>query len=444
MTPPEESFLAALTSLWLRLSTVAVVGLLTVLALRLPTKELAGWRFYLNPAEVAFEVTVFAVFIALTGVAVGTLCAAAIAPILFYRQSSRRRVVEIANNRAAVAIVAFFDLWIALTSLTRWANLWGTPKVAVFACCFLAFAVALCIPRRREQLVTSLDGFLSARATSRAVLGTGLATADLLVAVEAAMGMTTPAAAPRPASRPAGPNILLITFDALSAEDMSLYGYRLPTTPHIDEFARRSSVFTNFYSASTFTTPSVATILTGLQPSEHHVYHLQGRLHGDSLGRTLPHLMRAAGYSTGASISNPFAYFLAQDLAADYDVMPGPPYRTWGVHALMGRRPATTPAGAVGRKPREGTPGSRSPLGLSAQSLGRMLPPPRRPHHIRVSAQRELRPGARDHGPATRRLLPMGSPAGAALALSSRRRPCGPISAGERDADLRTANWLHP
>ena len=186
MTAREESFLATLTSLWLRLSTVAVVGLLYFLVLILP-ERLAGWRFYLSPAEV-FEVAVFAVFMALTGVAVGAIGAVVIAPILFYRQSSRRHVVEIAT-RVAVAIAAFLDFGITLTALTRWANLWGTAKTAVFACCYLAFAAALCIPRRREQLVTSLDGFLDEKSTRRAVRRDGRC-GDALVAVEAAMGKT--------------------------------------------------------------------------------------------------------------------------------------------------------------------------------------------------------------------------------------------------------------
>jgi arylsulfatase A-like enzyme len=121
---------------------------------------------------------------------------------------------------------------------------------------------------------------------------------------------------------------VLVTFDALSAEDLSVYGYRLPTTPHIDEFARNSSVFTNFYSGSTFTTPSVATMLTGLQPSEHHVHQLQGHLRGAYALKTLPHVMRAGGYFTGASISNTVAYFLAEGIAADYDILPDPAYRT--------------------------------------------------------------------------------------------------------------------
>ncbi len=108
-------------------------------------------------------------------------------------------------------------------------------------------------------------------------------------------------------------NILLITFDALSAEDMSLYGYKLPTTPNIGAFARKSTVFNSFYSASTFTTPCVATMLTGMYPSETKVYQLEGLFARQRiLVGSLPESMRAGGYATGAFFSNPYAYYLGQ------------------------------------------------------------------------------------------------------------------------------------
>ncbi len=349
-TARQVSFFAALTVLWLRLSTVAIVGLLFYLVLLAPEK-VAGWSFYLNTAEVVFEAAVFVVFVALTGVALGAAGALAVAPFLFYRRSSRFRIVEIAT-RAAVAGVAFFDLALVLQAVTEWVHIWGLAKVAIFGCYCVVFGIALCVPRRRERIVTSLDGFLGERATRRAVLGTGIAAAAL-VASELAMGKSASAAViPKRVSRPSGPNILLVTFDALSAEDMSLYGYRLPATPHIDEFARKSSVFTNFYSGSTFTTPSISTMLTGLQPSEHHVYQLQGRLRGSAAMDTLPHTMRAGGYSTAASISNPYAYFLNQGLASDYDALAEPAYRTsdfmrfWdATRILHQRRPFGSPPG---------------------------------------------------------------------------------------------------
>ena len=108
---------------------------------------------------------------------------------------------------------------------------------------------------------------------------------------------------------------------------MSAYGYRLSTTPNIDAFAGKSTVFTSFYSASTFTTPCVSTILTGLYPCDHRVYQLEGRLPRDYAGKTLLRVMRNAGYSTGASINNAVAYFLAEGIREEFDFLPKPPHR---------------------------------------------------------------------------------------------------------------------
>jgi arylsulfatase A-like enzyme len=105
---------------------------------------------------------------------------------------------------------------------------------------------------------------------------------------------------------------------------MPLYGGRLPTTPNIDAFARRGTVFTNFYSASTFTTPSIAAILMGLYPSESYVYQLQGHARTANAPNNLPQAMRTAGYATGAFFSNPYAYDFVQSLEYGFDVLPEP------------------------------------------------------------------------------------------------------------------------
>ena len=169
--------------------------------------------------------------------------------------------------------------------------------------------------------------------TRRTAIATVAGTAAL-VATEFALGkrfsaVKTALGPQRPKS-----NILLITFDALSAEDMSLYGYKLPTTPNIDAFARKGTVFTNFYSASTFTTPSVATMVTGVYPSECGVYQLQGQVRAENAGKSLPHAMRAAGYASGAFVSNPVAYYLATGLENAYDLLPEPTFLKGGLQHL--------------------------------------------------------------------------------------------------------------
>lgn len=55
------------------------------------------------------------------------------------------------------------------------------------------------------------------------------------------------------------PNIFLIIVDALTAQDMSLFGYPLETTPHLKEITKGWSVYTNAH------TPSVCSI--GVYPS---------------------------------------------------------------------------------------------------------------------------------------------------------------------------------
>ena len=249
----------------------------------------------------------------------------AIAPFLWHFESSRQRLADGATKVAAVLAV-FLASRVTLEALIEWSTHWSGhgPRFyfALRAAFYLAFVAALFIPRARKEVVTSLDGFLGEKMTRRTAIATVAGTAAL-VATEFALARSAPTVKAALAPRRPKSNFLLITFDALNAEDVSLYGYRLPTTPTIDAFARKATVFTNFYSASTFTTPSVATILTGLYPSENRVYQLFGPVRADAK-KSLPHQMRAAGFANGAFISNPLAYYLAKGFANDFDVLPEP------------------------------------------------------------------------------------------------------------------------
>jgi len=73
------------------------------------------------------------------------------------------------------------------------------------------------------------------------------------------------------------PNIIIILFDALSAVHMSLYGYPRETTPHLNRFAERATVYHNHYSAGNFTTPGTASMLTGMHSWTHRAF-IQGGL----------------------------------------------------------------------------------------------------------------------------------------------------------------------
>lgn len=106
---------------------------------------------------------------------------------------------------------------------------------------------------------------------------------------------------------PSVPNIILITIDALRADHLSSYGYFRQTSPFIDSIARQSTVFTNAYSTSSWTAPSMASIFTAYYPRSHGVQHGVARgsnavIYGQELlsrnFQTLAEVLKEAGYTT--------------------------------------------------------------------------------------------------------------------------------------------------
>ena len=114
------------------------------------------------------------------------------------------------------------------------------------------------------------------------------------------------------------PNILLIILDTVRADHMSIYGYRLPTTPNLEAFAERATTFTHAYSNSTFSLPSHASILTGLLPHQHGAHARVVRDEGSperpqveiapvplaEAFVTIPEHLRAEGVSTALVAAN--------------------------------------------------------------------------------------------------------------------------------------------
>jgi arylsulfatase A-like enzyme len=62
------------------------------------------------------------------------------------------------------------------------------------------------------------------------------------------------------------PNVIILLFDAMSATNLSLYGYHRPTTPNLERFAEHATVYHSHSSGGNFTMPGVATLLTGTYP----------------------------------------------------------------------------------------------------------------------------------------------------------------------------------
>jgi arylsulfatase len=98
------------------------------------------------------------------------------------------------------------------------------------------------------------------------------------------------------------PNVVLFVIDTLRADALGPYGAPPGQTPNIDALAREAVVFRNAYAQSSWTRPSIATILTGLYPSEHGAVRKLDPL-PDSAD-TLAEFFQRRGYWTAAFVTN--------------------------------------------------------------------------------------------------------------------------------------------
>jgi arylsulfatase A-like enzyme len=104
------------------------------------------------------------------------------------------------------------------------------------------------------------------------------------------------------ASHAAGkPNFVLFLGDDLGWGELTCQGFtkEIPT-PHIDSIASNGVRFTNGYVAATYCSPSRAGLMTGRYPTRYgHEFNGRGAGFGLPLTeKTLPALLKAAGYST--------------------------------------------------------------------------------------------------------------------------------------------------
>ena len=104
---------------------------------------------------------------------------------------------------------------------------------------------------------------------------------------------------PEPESDPVPPkHVVLIVVDTLRADHLSSYGYELPTSPHLDQLTEDGVRFERAFSQSSWTAPSMVSLMTGCYLGEERL----------SLPQELPviaELFKDAGYATGAFIHNP-------------------------------------------------------------------------------------------------------------------------------------------
>ena len=119
----------------------------------------------------------------------------------------------------------------------------------------------------------------------------------------------------------AAPLVVVYLVDTLRADHTGAYGYPRDTTPELDAFARDAVVFDQAIAAASWTKPSVASLFTSLPPGRHRAVQLRDRL-DDSL-LTLPEMLQARGYATGAAIANSVIYLPAANFQQGFDYFEG-------------------------------------------------------------------------------------------------------------------------
>lgn len=108
------------------------------------------------------------------------------------------------------------------------------------------------------------------------------------------------------AQQPPRPNIVLIITDDVGYGDLGSYGAPDIKTPNIDGLAKAGVKLTHFYANGSSCTPTRAGLITGRYQSRvmldrplSHASTDDGKLGLPATGRSLPRLLKNAGYATG-------------------------------------------------------------------------------------------------------------------------------------------------
>ena len=116
----------------------------------------------------------------------------------------------------------------------------------------------------------------------------------------------------RPLPPPGSPNVLLIVLDTVRADHLGVYGYERPTTPHLDQLARRSIRFDQARATAPWTLASHASLFTGRGPGELGIRWMLPLRRGVPV---LAEYLGSIGYSTGGFVGNTF--YCAYDSGLD-------------------------------------------------------------------------------------------------------------------------------
>ncbi len=117
----------------------------------------------------------------------------------------------------------------------------------------------------------------------------------------------TDASSPPPSigpNQPDLPNIVLIIIDTLRADRLGVYGFDGPISPELDAYARAGVRFDRVVAQTTWTRPSIGSMLTALYPRSLGLYREKEEMLDDRF-TTLAEVLQGSGYWTVGATANP-------------------------------------------------------------------------------------------------------------------------------------------
>lgn len=189
--------------------------------------------------------------------------------------------------------VVFGAVWIAATSLAL--NVSGLYAVAAVVFGAGVASIAMRLARRSPRVTLKTARIIAAAGVS----AIAFSFTTLVAAAPWIESWRNSKIAP-PLS--GAPNVLLIVLDTVRARSLGAYGNTKGTSPFLDEISKTGVRFAEAYSPAPWTTPSHASIMTGLWPTELGVdwnHTLDGR------APTVAEVLTKSGYLTAGFVGNP-------------------------------------------------------------------------------------------------------------------------------------------
>jgi arylsulfatase A-like enzyme len=272
-TPPSRFRAILIATLWIAIVTGLVEAGGSMLLMRLGRRPGAWWDlFWVSPL---FDIVLFG----LTGVA-----------LTFVARTLKRPAFPI-----ILPVYGFLtaSIWLGLAL-----------PYQVHIAALLALSAGLGIQGAR-LIVRRLDRVLTF--WSRTLPYVGAAAVVALLAVVAGRPLRERVQiAGLPAADDGAPDVVLIVVDALRADHLTTHGYARDTSPNLARLAAEGASFRAAFSASPYTAPSHASLLTGLYPSEHGVQWIERRPVLAEEHGTIGEAFQALGYRTAAVSGNRF------------------------------------------------------------------------------------------------------------------------------------------